>query len=143
MRQLTSPVKEWSRVSVQFSRKGKVLSTLATLMIPTCIPELVVLGLIFPALVSYLLVPFLLLPIVIALITLPTIYLKGELSSCRISLKRNQVLITIPGKDFFVLKPRAIEPLGAAALVLSSRFNKVTLGFVSEDDRRNFLSGFR
>lgn len=140
---LDSFQKDWGAVSVHLSRNSRVLGGVTKLMIPTCIPELVVLALIFPALTVYLLAPFLVLPTTIALLTLPPLFSKVRLSRCNVSLQRGYLFVTVPGHDIISIKPKTVKPVGTDSAFISSTFNRLTLRFTSERDCTEFLSHYR
>jgi len=121
----------WITASVKVSRRGKILEGVTKLLIPTCIPELVVLSLLLPSLSLVLILPFLVIPTMLGGLVLWTIFRTSK-AECSASFQRGYLLVKIPGVDVLCLKPKQTLLEGGGVLRVSSRFKTLKLLFKNE-----------
>lgn len=124
----------WVPVSVKMSRRGKILNGLTRVLIPTCIPELAILSLVFPSLALTLMFPFLVIPTILFVLVVLKPLSRGKMARCSATVQRGHLFIKIPEVDILCMRPKRVELENDGTLRVSSRFTSLRLRFEDEKE---------
>jgi hypothetical protein len=136
---LSYETEEWTQAYVRFSKRGKILNTLTRLMIPTCIPELIVLSVLFPSLALSITFPLLVIPLMMLFLA-TTLFSMAKTKLCQVSFQRGYLFIKLPKIDILYTKPRDVKLMHQNLLQVRSRFNSFSLQFENNEQCRSLFT---
>ncbi len=103
--------RDWQGAEARFSLRKVVTRVLVHLLLPTCLPELVVIWLLVPAWGLVVVAPFLVLPAISLFLLKVTGGTTTHWKSCEACFQDGNVTVRLPARDFFVFTPSEIRAL--------------------------------